>query len=129
MSSPHSVRPVATQEGALGCRLVTLLLFGSAAGLILSPLYRVYSPVALVATGTLGAVMGMVLAYFAAARRWGILVTISIGLLGAYAGALVLRIFGGLTVHEPPTVGLLRSAEHTSELQSRGHFACRLPLA
>src|SRR5690625_7399849 len=51
--------------------------------------------------------MGMVLAYFAAARRWGILVTISIGLLGAYAGALVLRIFGGLTVHEPPTVGLL----------------------
>lgn len=107
MSSPHSVRPVATQEGALGRRLATLLLFGAAAGLILSPLYRVYSPVALVATGTLGAVMGMVLAYFAAARRWGILVTISIGLLGAYAGALVLRIFGGLTVHEPPTVGLL----------------------
>src|SRR5690625_5460553 len=104
MSSPHSVRPVATQEGALGRRLATLLLFGAAAGLILSPLYRVYSPVALVATGTLGAVMGMVLAYFAAARRWGILVTISIGLLGA------------------------RSEEHTSELQSRGHLVCRLLL-
>src|SRR5690625_111352 len=33
---------------------------------------------------------------------------------------------GNLALHAAPLYGLLRSEEHTSELQSRGHLGCRL---
>src|SRR5690625_2365168 len=82
-------------------QLITLLVFAALAALILSPLYRVFSPAALLTAGALGALTGAAIAYFATTRRWGGLSTVSFGLFTAYLAGLVLRIFGMLTVQEP----------------------------
>src|SRR5690625_6763258 len=41
----------------------------------------------------------------------------------------VVAISGTLAMIIPPSIALIRSEEHTSELQSRGHLVCRLLLA
>lgn len=96
-----------TRARALGEQLTTLIVMGVLAGLVLSPLYRVFSPVALVVSGVIGSLLGMAVAYFVATRRFGALLTLSSALAAAYLGALGLRIFGGLTVGEPITFGLV----------------------
>lgn len=88
-------------------QLITLLVFAALAALILSPLYRVFSPAALLTAGALGALTGSGIAYFATTRRWGGLSTVSFGLFAAYLAGLGLRIFGALTVQEPVGGGLI----------------------
>src|SRR5690625_3065299 len=56
------------------------------------------------------------------------------GILGLMVGAGLVQIFSDafVAIADPTTFGALafisRSEEHTSELQSRGHLVCRLPL-
>ena len=85
----------------------TVVLFGVLAGLILTPLYRVYSPAALLFSAGWGALLGMALVHFAVSRRWNALITVSIGLATAYLGGLLLRIFGALTSGDAVDVKLV----------------------
>src|SRR5699024_12435049 len=81
-------------------QLITLLVFAALAALILSPLYRVFSPAALLTAGALGALTGAAIAYFATTRRRGGLPTVSFGLFAAYLAGLVLSLFCLLPVQE-----------------------------
>src|SRR5690625_6283503 len=56
----------------------------------------------------------------------GLLLTMSTSLIVIIIGLCIIC-FGFFTAHSL-TATLVRSEEHTSELQSRGHLVCRLPL-
>lgn len=89
-----------------GTQVATLAVMGAIAGAVLTPLFRVFSPVALIAPGVFGVLTGLALAYYVATRRLSGILSFSAGLAAAYVGAVVLRIFGTLASGEVLTVSL-----------------------
>lgn len=105
--SPEVMANDSARTRSLPEQLITLSVMGVLAGLVLSPLYRVYSPVALIMPGVVGALVGVAVAYFVTTRRLNALLTLSVGLAAAYLSALVLRIFGAFSIGEQVNLALV----------------------
>lgn len=99
------------QEQKTGLQqFAALTCMGVLAGISLSPLYRVYSSLALVSAGMIGILLGILVAFGTATRRTGTAATLSISLSTAYVGAVLLRGLGSLTQGEQLGPHLLAEA-------------------